>query len=86
MGNAFKFAWMLIGLPFAYAWHGFYGVIMVVAVSDAFRYIPIFVGQLRTRFFFGFQDLLLTVVMFSLFGLFVWIRWFFGTSASHLTA
>ena len=85
MGNAFKFAWMLVGLPFAYAWHGFYGVIMVVAVSDAFRYIPIFVGQLRTRFFFGFQDLLLTVVMFSFLACLCGSVGFLD-SASHLAA
>ena len=74
----FKFAWLLAGLPLSYAWHGFYGVILVVAASDIFRYLPILFGQIRTRFSFAWQDLLGTVFMFALFGLFVWIRWVCG--------
>ena len=78
VGNAFKFAWLLAGLPLGYAWHGFYGVILVVAASDILRYAPILIGLLRTRFAFAWQDLMGTVVMFGLFGLFVWIRWAAG--------
>ena len=78
MGNGFKLAWMLAGLPLGYAWHGFYGVILVVAASDIFRYMPILFGQIRTRFLFAWQDLLGTVFMFGFFGLFVWLRWVSG--------
>ena len=77
-GNALKLGWLLVGLPVSYAWHGFFGVILVVAVSDLFRYIPILIGQIRNRFSFGMQDLLMTVVMFGLFGFFVWLRWSLG--------
>ena len=76
--SAFKFAWMLIGLPTAFALYGIFGIILVVALSDLFRYMPLFVGQIRLRFSFISQDLILTVVMFGLFAFFVWLRWWFG--------
>ena len=40
---------VLVGLPASYAWHGFYGVVLVVAATDVFRYIPVFIGQIRMR-------------------------------------
>jgi O-antigen/teichoic acid export membrane protein len=78
IGNGLKFAWLLVGLPLGYTWHGFYGVILVVAASDLFRYLPVLFGQLRTRFSFAAQDLLTTFFMFGCFALFVWLRWVTG--------
>jgi len=78
IGNAIRFIWLLVGLPFGFTQHGFFGVILVVAVSDLFRYIPILIGQIRMRFSFWMQDLLTSIVMFGLFGLFVWLRWSLG--------
>jgi O-antigen/teichoic acid export membrane protein len=77
-GNALKFGWLLVGLPVSYTWHGFFGVILVVAAGDLFRYIPILIGQIRIRFSFGLQDLLMSFVMFGLFAFFVWLRWSLG--------
>jgi O-antigen/teichoic acid export membrane protein len=77
-GNVLKLGWLLIGLPAGYAWHGFYGVVLVVSASDLFRYLPVLIGQIRIRFSFGMQDALMTFVMFGLFGFFVWLRWSLG--------
>jgi O-antigen/teichoic acid export membrane protein len=76
--NVVKFGWLAIGLPVGYSTYGFFGVIVVVAASDFFRYLPIFVGQVRARFSFGVQDLMTSLVMFGLFGVFVWLRWYAG--------
>jgi O-antigen/teichoic acid export membrane protein len=78
IGNAIKLGWLLIGLPFGYAAYGFFGVIVGVAASDAFRYLPLLVGQIRMRFSFGLQDLSASLVMYGLFGVFVWLRWYLG--------
>lgn len=78
ISNLIKLGWLLVGLPFGYATYGFFGVIVVVAASDLFRYLPIYIGQIRARFAFGGQDLLTSIVMFGLFGAFVWLRWNFG--------
>lgn len=78
IGNLIKLGWLLIGLPFGYATYGFFGVIVVVAAGDFFRYLPIYIGQIRARFSFGGQDLLSSLVMFGFFGAFVWLRWYFG--------
>ena len=77
-GNALKLAWLLVGLPLGYVWHGFFAVIIVVAVGDLFRYMPILFGQIRNRFSFGWQDFCLSVLMFGLFAFFVWLRWRLG--------
>ena len=78
ISNMVKLGWLLVGLPFGYATYGFFGVIVVVAASDIFRYLPIYIGQIRARFSFGGQDLLTSLVMFGLFGVFVWLRWYLG--------
>jgi O-antigen/teichoic acid export membrane protein len=78
IGNMVKFGWLLIGLPIGYTSFGFFGIIVVVAVSDFFRYFPLFIGQMRARFSFGVQDIVTSLVMFGLFGVFVWLRWYLG--------
>ena len=77
-GNALKLIWLVVGLPVSFTFYGFFGVILVVAASDFLRYIPILIGQIRIRFSFGMQDLLMTSIMFGLFALFVWLRWSAG--------
>ena len=78
LGSALKLGWLLVGLPIGYAQYGFFGVILVVAFSDLFRYTPILFGQVRARFSFSMQDILMTIVMFGLFGFFVLLRWLLG--------
>lgn len=78
IGNAVKLGWLVLGLPLAYATWGFFGVIVGVAASDLLRYWPLLIGQIRTRFAFGWQDLTASLVMYGLFGVFVWLRWYLG--------
>jgi O-antigen/teichoic acid export membrane protein len=81
-----KFAFLLIGLPLGINAHGFFGGVLVIALADLCRYIPILVGQRRERFSFGMQDLLLTLAVFLLIGFLEWLRWIlgFGTSFDSL--
>ena len=84
--NGLKFGFLLIGLPMSFNFYGLIGCILVVILADLVRYIPIFVGQRREGFAFGAQDLSFTLAVFSLIGLWEWVRWAsgFGTSFGSL--
>ena len=86
MAYGLKFVWMLIALPLSIAHSGDVAAILVIAVSDIFRYFPVFFGQVRQRFSFGLQDLSLTILVFVLLAFFEWVRWHmgFGTSFDSL--
>jgi O-antigen/teichoic acid export membrane protein len=86
ISNSAKFGFLGIGLPLGFMVHGVLGVVVVFAMGDLCRYVPIFIGQRRERFSFGMQDLLLTLVAFSLIGVWEWLRWIsgFGTSFDEL--
>ncbi len=78
VANGLKLGWLLVGLPLGIATFGPFGAVIVVALSDLFRYVPIFVGQVRARFSFGFQDLSATLSFFALIGVWEWLRWSIG--------
>ena len=84
--NGLKFAFLLIGLPLGVQMNGVLGGVMVVSLCDLCRYVPIFIGQRREHVSFGMQDLFITLAMFSLIGLWEWLRWVFdfGTSFDSL--
>lgn len=84
--NGFKFAWLLFGLPLAFAHFGVLGAVVVVAASDLWRYIPTLIGQRREHFSFAGQDIVATLAMFAFVCLFEWLRWSlgFGTSFDAL--
>lgn len=82
MANGFKFAWLLVGFPIGFAQFGALGAIVVVATGDLWRYFPTLVGQMRERFSFAGQDLIATLTMFGLVGLFEWLRWSLGFGTS----
>jgi O-antigen/teichoic acid export membrane protein len=82
VANSLKFSWLLIGLPIGFMKGGVLGAVMVVAVSDLFRYGPIFIGQIRERFSFGVQDSLATLLMIAALGLWEWLRWALGFGTS----
>ncbi len=65
---AVKMSVLLVGLPVGFAWYGVVGAVMVVALSEAIRYFPILIGQVRERFTFILQDLVATLILFSLIG------------------
>ncbi len=78
IGNGSKFLFLLIGLPLSVTDFGLLGGIVVVLLSDLFRYFPILLGQMRERFSFGIQDLSVTLASFLLIGLLEWLRWLCG--------
>lgn len=86
VANGAKFGFLLVGLTISVPRFGISGGVMVVAVSDLFRYLPIFVGQIRNRFSFGAQDFLASLLVFALFGFFEWVRYTlgYGTSIPNL--
>jgi O-antigen/teichoic acid export membrane protein len=80
--NSGKFGFLLFGLPLSVSHFGVAGGVLVVAISDLGRYIPMLIGQIRERFSFGRQDALATVAVFGLIALWEYLRWVagFGTS------
>jgi hypothetical protein len=80
--NSSKFLFLLIALPLSFTIFGLVGGIMVVALADVCRYVPVLIGQRRETLSFGMQDLLTTILMFALIGIFQWLRWIFGFGTS----
>lgn len=78
LANALKLGWLLMGLPLGFAAYGLLGAVVVIAVSDLFRYVPIFAGQVRVHFSFGMQDLTATLLFFGLIGLWESLRFVSG--------
>jgi O-antigen/teichoic acid export membrane protein len=86
ISNSSKFIFLLIGLPLGVNIYGLLGGVAMFAIADLIRYFPILAGQIRERFSFGVQDLLLTLAVFLLVVLWEWVRWAsgFGTSFDTL--
>lgn len=80
--NGVKFGFLVIGLPLSVARFGVLGGVVVVAISDLCRYIPILIGQTREQFSFGGQDLLITLAVFGLVSFWEWLRWALGFGTS----
>jgi O-antigen/teichoic acid export membrane protein len=88
LASSVKFGFLLVGLPWSVARHGILGGVMVVAISDLWRYVPLLIGQVRERFSFGRQDALATLGLFGLIVFWEWLRWSlgFGTSLESFPA
>jgi O-antigen/teichoic acid export membrane protein len=66
IANTLKFGWLLIGLPLGFAMYGVFGAVIVIAISDFWRYMPVLVGQAKERFSFALQDLITTAALLGL--------------------
>jgi O-antigen/teichoic acid export membrane protein len=84
--NSLKLLILIIGLGLGVKTYGLVLGVVVVALADTCRYIPFLIGQRREHFSFVMQDMLFTIGMFSLVGLWEWLRWVagFGTSFASL--
>ena len=80
--NAMKSAWVVIALPLATIQFGILGAVIVVTLSDLFRYFPILWGQTKYRLSFVGQDLVLTVTFFVLIVFWEWLRVNMGLGTS----
>lgn len=78
VSNGTKFGFLLIGLPIAFKLSGLPGCVIVIALADVARYSALVVGQLKERFSFAAQDLLITIGVIALIGFWSWLRWAFG--------
>jgi O-antigen/teichoic acid export membrane protein len=85
LSNTVKFAFLAIGLPLGFAAAGASGVVLIIALADLCRYAPVFVGLRRERLSFGFQDVSLTLAMFTFIVVIEWLRWFMGLGTSFDT-
>ncbi len=85
ISNIAKFVFLLVALPLGVTYFALPGGIVVVVLSDLFRYFPILLGLRRERFSFAAQDLFLTLVTFMLIGLWEWLRHVFGFGNSFET-
>ena len=84
--NGSKFVAMLVGLPLGITLDGIIGGILVVGISDVWRYVPILAGQRRQGISFGSQDLLTTLALLLMVLLWEVLRWAagFGTSFENV--
>jgi O-antigen/teichoic acid export membrane protein len=80
--NGLKLAWLVVGIPTCVVTYGVAGVIIVLLLSDVWRYIPILVGQRREKFSFARQDILITCAFFCLIAGGEWLRWSMGFQTS----
>ena len=67
LANTAKLACLIVGLPVSFLHFGMLGAVCVIALSDAFRYFPILLGQARERFTFATQDLIATLMLVVVF-------------------
>lgn len=68
-GNVAKLVWLVIALPLAVASHGIIGGVLIIALADSIRYLPIWWAQKRLHLSFARQDLGVTLLMFAMIGL-----------------
>lgn len=80
--NGLKLIWLVIGIPSCVVTYGMAGVIIVLLLSDAWRYIPIFVGQRKESFSFACQDMVFTCLFFCLITGGEWLRFSMGFGTS----
>jgi len=85
MASGARFGFLVVALWIAAGNYGFIGCVLVIAASDVCRYVPSLLGQVREGCSFALQDLLCTLVVFSMIALLEWIRWFFGFGTSFET-
>lgn len=80
--NGSKLLYLIICFPLSFGFLGIVGVAAVIGLGDLLRYPAIFAGQLKERFSFGIQDLLLTIVLIVFVGCWQFLRWNAGLGTS----
>jgi O-antigen/teichoic acid export membrane protein len=83
--NSLKLIFLIVGLALGTNTYGLLGGVVVVAMADLCRYVPTLVGQVRERFSFGRQDLLITLTVLLMIGVFECARYAFGFGTSFDT-
>lgn len=73
-GNCLKLAYLVIGLPIAFAAAGLTGALLVLASAEAARYAALLAGPIRERIAFRTQDLLATLFLAGCVAVFALVR------------
>lgn len=81
-GNALKVGFLVAALPVAIIQGGLVAGLIVIAASDVFRYVSVFVGQAREGFTFALQDLAATALLGGILGALEVARWYYGWGVS----
>ncbi len=68
-GNIAKLIWLIVALPIAVANYGVIGAVLVIALADGIRYLPIWWALKRSHLSFARQDFGVTLLMFAMIGL-----------------
>ncbi len=85
LANSLKLVFLLVGLALGTSTYGLLGGVVVVASADIGRYLQTLVGQIRERFSFAAQDLMMTLAVLSMIGLLEYARYAFGLGTSFDT-
>jgi O-antigen/teichoic acid export membrane protein len=85
IANSLKLLFLVVGLSLATRNYGLIGGVIVVASADLCRYFPTLFGQLRERFSFGRQDLLMTLVVLLMVVVMEYVRRALGFGTSFDT-
>jgi O-antigen/teichoic acid export membrane protein len=85
IANSLKLLFLVIGLSLGTSTYGLLGGVIVVASADLCRYFPTLFGQIRERFSFGRQDLLMTIAVLFMVVLMEYLRWALGFGTSFDT-
>jgi len=86
LANSVRLILLLVALPLSFAMAGLVGSVAALALIEACRYVPAYIGQRRERLSFAAQDVSFTTLMFMMTGMWEWARWAagFGTSFDSL--
>jgi O-antigen/teichoic acid export membrane protein len=82
IANGVKFLFLVIGLPLSIMIYGLFGAIVIIALAELCRYITGLIGLIRDRFSFSIQDVLFTLILLALIGLWEWLRFMLGLGTS----
>jgi O-antigen/teichoic acid export membrane protein len=85
LANSLKLAFLIVGLAVGTSSYGLLGGVVVVASADICRYAQTLVGQVRERFSFAAQDLIMTLFVLLMIGLLEYARHAFGFGTSFDT-
>lgn len=82
VANSVRFLVMVVGLPLGLKFKGLHGAIVTLVMVEVCRYAPAYIGQRRQKFSFGTQDVAITLAMFTMIGLWEFLRWAYGLGTS----
>lgn len=78
MANITKLVWLIVGLPIAVSYIGIAGAVLVIALADAVRYVPLWLAQKREHLSFARHDIMITLALAGMVVLWRSILWSMG--------